>query len=175
MPGGRPTKLSPELQERVIAYLRQGNYLETAAAAAGIDRTTLRDWLRRGERAKSGRYREFSLAVEKARAEAEVMGLGIITKAGMPQRVLDLLSPEDLAALPPNVRRQLGRLTRPGEWTAMAWRLERTMPEKFGRRLVEVTGGDGQPLVPPGRLGPEELAATIAAVLAGRDAPTDGR
>jgi len=166
----RPTKLTVEVQEKIVGYLRQGNYLETAAAAVGIDRTTLRDWQRRGERAaaagKRGKYRAFSLAVEKARAEAEIMGLGVITRAGAPRQVLDVLSKDQVAALAPEVRAALGRLQIPGEWTAMAWRLERTMPKKFGRR-VEVTGEDGAPLVPPGRLGPEEIAAAVAAVLAG--------
>ena len=39
--GGRPTKLTYELQAKVCDALRAGNYIETAAAFAGIAKSTL--------------------------------------------------------------------------------------------------------------------------------------
>ena len=51
---------------------------------------------------------------------------------------------------------------------------DRTMLIWLGKQVLEqreppiaVTGEAGAPLVPPGRLGPEEIAAAVAAVLAG--------
>lgn len=118
--GGRPTKLTPELQTRIVNFLRTGAYVETAAAAAGVSKQTLYDWLKRG--ARVGRdelgevtpkdhpdadYARFLDAVEVAQAEADVGDLAIIRKAAQD-----------------------------GYWAAAAWRLERKHPDKWGRREV---------------------------------------
>lgn len=114
---GRPSKLTPELQERIVQAIRAGNYIETAAAYAGIAKSTLYDWLKRGARAKTGKYRAFSDAVQRALAEAEVRDVAIIGKAAQEQ------------------------------WQAAAWRLERKFPERWGRKdRHEVTGESGGPL-----------------------------
>jgi hypothetical protein len=60
---GRPSKLTPAREERILAALRAGNYLETAGRLAGISSSTLHKW--RSE------FPEFSEAVDAARAEAE--------------------------------------------------------------------------------------------------------
>ncbi|MCS1351159.1 hypothetical protein [Mechercharimyces sp. CAU 1602] len=100
----RPTKLTPDVQQKILDAIRLGNYLETAAAYAGISKSTLYDWLRRGEREKSGRYKEFSDAVEKHLAEVEVRDLAVITRAAQEN------------------------------WRAAAWRLERKFPDRWGYR-----------------------------------------
>ncbi|MFD1422452.1 hypothetical protein ACFQ4J_01685 [Laceyella tengchongensis] len=102
---GRPTKLTPALQEKIVTVIRGGNYIETAAAYAGISKQTLYNWLRRGARQKSGQYREFALAVEQALAEAEMRDLALIEQAA-----------------------------RDGKWQAAAWRLERRFPKRWGRQ-----------------------------------------
>lgn len=123
MATGRPTKLTPEIQKTIMDALRRGSYMETAAAYAGISKNTLYDWLRRGAREKqrlanNSRARmlkderpfvEFSDAIKKAQAEAELRDLEIIRKAA-----------------------------EEGEWQASAWRLERKFPDKFGRRVIDV-------------------------------------
>lgn len=101
---GRPTKLTPELQRLICDTLRRGAYLETAAALAGVDRTTLQDWLRRGGREEDGIYVDFSRAVQTAQAEAEMRDLDRI----------------DAAAAA-------------GVWQASAWRLERKHAGRWGR------------------------------------------
>ena len=77
MPTGRPTKLTPAVQEQVVKALAAGNYFETACAYAGIDRMTGLEWIRRGEgrmrnRAANEVYAEFADAVRKASTDAEV-------------------------------------------------------------------------------------------------------
>lgn len=118
MPAGRPSKLTPQLQQQIVNLIRIGNYIETACMAAGIDKSTWHDWMRRGARereriARNARARlrkseapfvEFSHAVIKAQNEAETISLARITKAGETQ------------------------------WQANAWRLERMHPERWGRR-----------------------------------------
>jgi hypothetical protein len=63
-------KLDVALTQRLVDLIRAGNYLEVAATAAGIHRSTLHRWMRLGRGQKRGRYRKFLSAVEKAQAEA---------------------------------------------------------------------------------------------------------
>ena len=69
--GGRPPKLTDALVVEVLEYVRKGNYYETAAAAAGLSRKTLVNWLRRGKREGAGPYWEFLLAMRQAAGQAE--------------------------------------------------------------------------------------------------------
>lgn len=114
----RPTKLNFDTHNKIITAIRAGNYIETAAAYAGVNKSTLYEWLKRGERekqrvAENSRYGirkseepyvEFSNAVEKALAEAEIRDVAIIAKAAQEQ------------------------------WQAAAWRLERKFPDRWGRK-----------------------------------------
>jgi transposase-like protein len=81
--GGRPSKLTPEVRERVVRAIERGALLETAAAAAGVHRDTLHHWLRRGARESRGTYREFSDAVLRATAELEEKMAGVVTTAAL--------------------------------------------------------------------------------------------
>jgi len=103
--GGRPTKLTPEILSKICDALRAGNYRETAAAFAGIRKSTFYDWIRQGARAPHGIYRELHDAVEKALADSEARDVALIGKAAGD-----------------------------GDWQAAAWRLERKFPERWGRR-----------------------------------------
>jgi hypothetical protein len=61
------------------------------------------------------------------------------------------------------------------EWTAAAWFLERRYPGRYARR-VEVTGAEGQPLVPPAQQA-RDLAEALrdfqAGVAAAQDVETE--
>jgi transposase len=122
---GRPILLTPELHEEIIDNLRAGAYVETAAAAAGVNKTTFYEWLKRGARAKredkwpkaDQKFVDFSNAVKRAQADSEMRDLGLIGLAAATN------------------------------WTAAAWRLERKHPERWGRRErhdVNLTGTLGQ-------------------------------
>lgn len=104
MPGGRPTKLNEKLHTEIVTLIENGNYLETAACAAGVDVATVRRWLKRGARAASGPYAEFCAAVKTAEAIAEARSLRRIRSAAIN-----------------------------GVWQADAWYLERKFPSKWGR------------------------------------------
>jgi hypothetical protein len=103
---GRPSKRTPEVKQMILEALRGGNYLETAAAYAGVHRSTLNRWMNEDD----PEFQDFRDAVEKARADAIVRNVGVV-----------------LAAAPKN-------------WQAAAWWLERTNPDKYGRRVVELGG-----------------------------------
>ena len=49
---GRPTKLTPALQEKICAYIAAGNYLTTAYSAVGIDTNTFNLWLNNANQGK---------------------------------------------------------------------------------------------------------------------------
>lgn len=74
-PGGRPTKLTPDIQSRIVELVKKGNYIETAALAVGIDKATLYRWLKAGGIAKGGIQKEFCDAVTRACAESETLAL----------------------------------------------------------------------------------------------------
>ena len=101
---GRPTKLNDELQEKICEGVRLGLTPERAAVLAGIHRDTFYDWKAKGEKAKTGRFFDFSDAVKKAQIRFEEDNLEIIRKAAR------------------------GRT-----WQAAAWLLERRMPERYSR------------------------------------------
>ena len=62
-------KFSEEICECLVENYGKGLPLKYCADAVGIGRTTLYDWMKRGETAKSGKYREFYLEMQKARAK----------------------------------------------------------------------------------------------------------
>jgi transposase len=100
----RPTKLTPEVQQRIVAAIRAGNYAEPAARSAGISAATYHRWMKRGERESKGIYRDFHDEVRRAEAEAEVHAVAVIRKA------------------------------MPDDWRAAAHYLERRYPEHWRRR-----------------------------------------
>ena len=99
-------KLDTALTQRLVDLIRAGNYLEVAATAAGIHRSTLHRWLRHGRSQKRGRYHKFLNQVEKAQAESESRDVAIIAKAAS------------------------------DDWKAAAWRLERKQPRRYGPRVA---------------------------------------
>lgn len=119
---GRPTRLNYSVQEKIVQAIRAGNYIETAAAYAGIHKSSLYEWLNRGERekqrvAKDPKFKiqkkeapfvDFSNAVQKALADAEVRDVAIIGRAAEEQ------------------------------WQAAAWRLERKFPDRWGRKRLDI-------------------------------------
>lgn len=76
----RVLQLTPEVHERMVSYVRAGNYLETAAAACGVSRYVVRDWLRRGAKGEEP-FGAFAAAMHEAKALAEIRDVAIIGKA----------------------------------------------------------------------------------------------
>ena len=74
---GRKTKLSPDLQKRLLDAIAAGNYIHTACAAVGIGESTYFKWLERG-RAGESPYREFMEALTRAEQQAIVSLVKIV-------------------------------------------------------------------------------------------------
>lgn len=101
---GRPSKFCPETAQKIITAVREGNYIETAAAYAGVCKDTLYQWLKDGAAKDADpEYKAFSDGIGIAMAEAEVLDLETIGAASKIQ------------------------------WQAAAWRLERRNHERWGR------------------------------------------
>ena len=120
-PPGRPSKLSKELTENLLNFIRAGAFVETAVNASGISKDTLYAWLKRGKRESKGAYREFSDAFQKASAEFEVGGILKIRAAAKD----------------------------PKGWFAMAWLLERRFPDRWARPEVKAQHYDDASEKPP--------------------------
>lgn len=115
---GRSTKLTPEVQKKIVDAISSGNYAEVAATYAGISRKTYFEWLVRGRKAKAGIYRDFRDAVMDASAQAEMSAVLYIRKA----------MPED--------------------WRAAATYLERRYAKRWARRdALKLQGDKKNPLV----------------------------
>ena len=101
----RPTKLTDEVEERIVQAIRAGSHAEVSARYAGVHVATFHRWMKRGDpdlrdRADA-RYRRFREAIEQARAEAEIRDVTLISQAARTN------------------------------WRAAAWLLERRAPRRW--------------------------------------------
>ena len=103
----RRTKLTPEVQERIVTAIRAGSFREPAARSAGVSAATFYRWMRLGREETSGIHRDFLEAVRRAEGEAEVHAIAVIRKE------------------------------MPGDWRAALAYLERRHSERWGRRAAE--------------------------------------
>ncbi len=78
---GRPSKLTPEVQARIVQAISGGNFRQVAAEWAGVSAKTLREWMARGAKAKTGPFAEFRAAVLEAERAAEIRMVALVMKA----------------------------------------------------------------------------------------------
>lgn len=103
---GRPSKLTPDVQERLLNAIRAGVTYEVACSHAGIAYSTLRNWIVAAEQGADDPAKlELLDALKKAEADAEVTCIARIREAATG-----------------------------GQWQAAAWLLERRHPERWARR-----------------------------------------
>lgn len=129
------SKLTPEVQKKIVDAIAAGCHDVVAAGVAGIHKATFYRWLEAGESAQAGIFCDFCAAVKKAEFDAEARNVVVIQKAAA------------------------------DTWTASAWWLERKHPDRWARTdkaKIEHTGKDGDPIkfaeVPP-----DEEALLLAA------------
>lgn len=134
---GRPTRLTAEVQAKVLKVLRSGATYEAAAGKAGIGTETLKEWIRRGEgkdeRPSAPIYAVFASACRAAVSEAEERWVRRISAASKV------------------------------DWRAGAFLLERRHPDRYGkadRTKIEHSGSISHPAAPMDLSGytDEELA-----------------
>lgn len=107
--GGRPTKLTPELEAALLGLLAEGKPIEPSCRKVGIDDSTFRKWralARGGDEALA----RFFTEVARARAEGE-LALWDIAKAGDTEGASN------------------------GQARCAQWLLERTFGQRYAQRL----------------------------------------
>ena len=102
---GRPSKLTPETEMRILSAVRCGASNVVACEAAGIAKSTLSSWLSQAKKEDAPEaLTSFAEKLERARAEGVVARLAMIQKsAGV-------------------------------DWRAAAWMLERDDPNAYSMR-----------------------------------------
>ena len=68
--GGRPTKLTTAIQNKIVAAVKRGAPLTAAAAAAGISSSAVMQWMKWGKEGKKGGFEGFADDVTRAREAA---------------------------------------------------------------------------------------------------------
>ena len=101
----RPSKLTSEVEARIVEAVELGATWERAADAAGIGASTLREWRQRGE-ADEAPFAAFVAALKRAEGDGVARALRTIRQAA-----------------------------ESGTWQAAAWLLERRYPADYGRRV----------------------------------------
>jgi hypothetical protein len=85
-PGGRPPALNQATADTLLRYVRLGEFLEIAAAAAGVHDSTVRYWKRYAaeelERGEPGPFAQFFTALKEAAALAQIDALREIRSGG---------------------------------------------------------------------------------------------
>lgn len=104
----RRSGLTDEVHEHIVHLLREGNFLETAAEAAGVSHSQARSWLKLG-REPGSKYERFRLDVLQAMASAESRGVEVLI-----------------------------RLAAEGDLKAVTWWLERRHPARWGQKVRHV-------------------------------------
>ena len=110
---GRPTKLTPDVQEAIVDGINAGLTYRMSCARAGVTHATFYRWLEKGETAKSGAFREFCDTVSRAKADSALRLVSQIT------------------------------LQAPTDWRAAAFLLERRFPDDYGKRTEVTGKGGG--------------------------------
>lgn len=112
------SKFTAARRNAIIEALGRGHPLRTAAAMAGVDRSTVYDWLERGEKAgPDSAYRRFYEDVERAQATVVDTALAHIRDA------------------------------MPDDWRAAMTYLERRFPDEFTKReRREISGPKDGPV-----------------------------
>lgn len=117
---GRPCKLTPEVHQRIVQFLRHGNSQKAAAEAAGVSEATFQRWLAEGEKSPRSKFREFCEDCKKAQAEWQASMVRVVERHAV----------------------GAGDLT--PTWQAAAWLLERRDHKNWGRKVSAEHSGPGE-------------------------------
>ena len=122
---GRPSKLTPELQEQILTASREGGctYAD-ACRKAGISQSTFHLWKQKGQEQKKGRFSEVSDKLEKAEAEFRAHYLKKIQQAADESSVETRKTIRTIGdGDDQKTFQEVVEITRPSTWTA-GWAVE---------------------------------------------------
>jgi transposase len=106
----RPSKLTPDIQQRIGENIALGLTYRLAAESAGITYKSFNEYMNRGKTDKSGKYYQFAQHIKKCSAEGA-------------KKLLE----------------NLNAAAKAGNTRICMFILERRFPEEFGRRIYRKT------------------------------------
>ena len=106
----RPTKLTPEIQNKIGDGVSLGLTYALAANSAGVTYQSFNSWMSKGKTERSGKYFEFTKHIQKCNADAA-------------KKCLE----------------RLNEAAKAGNCQVCMWILERRFSEDFGRRAYRKT------------------------------------
>jgi hypothetical protein len=131
---GRSPKLTPALQTAIVQAVTVGLSVVEAAALVGVAKSTVLQWLQRGEgrsrRGSQARYVDFVDALSRARAIDEARRVARIEQAGRGGAVVS----ERVSTRPDGTVVTERQYSLP-DWRADAFHLQRAYPARWGRRV----------------------------------------
>lgn len=145
--GGRPSLLTTEVHTKIVDLIRAGNLPETAAAACGVARPTLRAWMLEGAQLR----RDAETAPKRKHTQHQADLLRFLSD-------LDAAFAQAEAADVLTIRKHSGK-----DWRAAAWALERR-----NRQNWSLTERDD----PPAGAGSEDSEPTEIAIFLDRPPST---
>lgn len=149
--GGRPTRLHPDLQARIVRRIQAGSFQETAAMAEGVPSSTYHSWKARGLEAravldatgevpsKERIFLEFLEAIEGARASVEATATEAIQRLALGGEVLEVEEKFDEDG--DLVIGRTIRYSKP-DGPSLRWFLSKGFAHHWGDK-VEISGPDG--------------------------------
>jgi hypothetical protein len=139
---GRPTKLTPALHDAIVQAVSRGLSPIKAAVLAGIDESTVLEWLARGDgrdpdRPQTPLYASFADAVKRAWIADEQRRIQKITDVGNGGAIVQ----EKIVTLPDGTQIKEVKRAAP-QFQAHAWMLERTRRDDYALRSYQTTTHD---------------------------------
>lgn len=173
---GRYTTLTSEVIDALEALIMRGNYIETSCSVVGVPRSTFIKWMATGRKAREaleagslpeGNEDTWRMALElserivAASAKAEAVDLNKIDSASVGgheqvttvTRTFPVLLKSGEPVLDEHgntlmaTETSVTKSTTPPQWTAAAWKLERTRPHRYGKQsTIEHVGDPDRPM-----------------------------
>jgi len=133
----RPTDLTPDLQQQLVAALSSGVPIKDACAFVGIADVTYYNWMNRGQKARKGdeRFVEFFKEATRARVMARVGAVAVIRSS-----------------------------VKAGNSEDARWFLERSDPANWGRKDVLIQLGIDPALLKQLKLTADEAGVDLSAI-----------
>jgi len=147
---GRPTRLHPDLQARIVRRIQAGSFQETAAMAEGVPSSTYHSWKARGLEAravleatgeipqKERIFLDFLEAIDGARASVEATATEAIQRLALGGEVLEV---EEHFDEDETVTGRTIRYSKP-DGPSLRWFLSKGFAHHWGDK-VEISGPDG--------------------------------
>jgi hypothetical protein len=130
---GRQSKLTPEVAKSIADGVAAGVPSKFAAQRAGVSERSLREWLAKGRKAKSGPHFALSAALKKAEADAISRNTAMVQRAAAERDEVTVKETVTTDANGQTITKRETTTKKVFDWCAAAWWLERRYPDQFGR------------------------------------------